>query len=83
MIKFTITKQGGGKLYGLGLSRKNCEKLLEGLPIKVSLFEMGGDTGDEVLLMAGETEAAIRKELEEFIGPDTKQMFGKAPGSQQ
>ena len=42
MVKFSgLTKDGAGRLIGIALSRKNCEKLLEGQPIAVELGEFG------------------------------------------
>lgn len=67
MIKFTM-----GKVVGLGLSRRNCEKLLDKQPIRVALKDLNLDTDIEILLLAGETEQQIASDLREFIGPQTK-----------
>lgn len=81
MVKFSgLTKDGAGRLIGIALSRKNCEKLLEGQPIAVELGEFGlqvcdvpGGTGTkrgppmpgQVLIIAGETEQKILGELQQ------------------
>lgn len=72
-MKFGGETQGGkGRLIGIALSRRNCERLLEGDPITFSLEELGlrvvpmrgGRTRDgQILLVAGETENAILGEL--------------------
>lgn len=42
MVKFSgLTKDGAGRLIGIALSRKNCEKMLEGQPITIDLAEFG------------------------------------------
>lgn len=42
MVKFSgTTRDGLGRLIGIALSRKNCEKLLEGQPIAFDLSELG------------------------------------------
>lgn len=68
MIKF-IGEREGRPMLGLGLSRLNCEKLLDGNPIfidlKVMAFESRVDLNDAtVLIFAGETEEAMLAELE-------------------
>lgn len=50
----------------LGLSRVNCVRLLQGQPIRIEaaeLTEMGLPDGMEVIVMGGETEAAMSEEL--------------------
>lgn len=63
-------------MIGLGLSRLNCQKLLEGKPIFIDLKVMMFDAAERhdlneatVLLFAGETEAAMQAELSKFLGP--------------
>ncbi len=46
----------GRPLLVLGLSRRNCELLLEGRPIKVDLEEVGRPEQGVVLIVGGETE---------------------------
>lgn len=42
MIKFSgLTKGSDGRLIGIALSRRNCERLLEGDPIAFDLEELG------------------------------------------
>lgn len=66
MIKFTSHLQNGKKLIGIGLSRENCNRLLDGKPI---LFD--GDQleefGLQFLIMGGETEETIHNSLKEFL----------------
>lgn len=79
MVKFGgLVNDGKGRLIGIALSRKNCERLLDGEPITFDLNELGmavcddpGGTGSRygtpmparVLIVAGETEDAILTEL--------------------
>lgn len=51
----------------VGLSRKNCEKLLEGKPIILQLSDMGRPP-QIVILCAGETEEALMRELVTHLG---------------
>lgn len=76
MVKFGgETQDGKGRLIGIALSRRNCEKLLEGQPITFDLAELGlrvvpirGEPRlpriGQVLIVAGETEQAILDELQ-------------------
>lgn len=66
-----MLKARGGPVVVLGLSRLNVTRLMEGKPIQFD--------GAEVLLpgitfviMGGETEAAMQRELSEFINASTK-----------
>lgn len=74
MIKFSgmTGEDKRGRLIGIGLSRRNCEKLLEGDPILFELEVLGlrvTTIGEpyprraQVLIVAGETEEAILAEL--------------------
>ncbi len=50
----------------IGLSRKNCMRLLQDQPIHITaeqLAELGLPDGMEVLLIAGESEAALAEQL--------------------
>lgn len=69
MMRFGAQFPNGRKIFGIGLSRANCERLLAGKPIAFPLEEMGGS--GEILIMAGETEQAMAQQLQEYIGPDT------------
>ncbi|HWE97573.1 MAG TPA: hypothetical protein VG269_26695 [Tepidisphaeraceae bacterium] len=62
MIKAIGTK-GNQTLVLLGLSRRNCELLLEGKPIHVDVEKLVPGLRVSVLLIAGETELAITKEM--------------------
>lgn len=71
MIKFTGTAKDGGRLIGLGLSRGNCERLLDNRPIKIDLrADLNIPFKGEIVLLAGETEATIAHALRDFIAPD-------------
>lgn len=62
MIKFTAPIKTGGTLLGLGLSKKNIEKLMQGLPIKIN----GSDINlpnIEVFIMYGETEQKMHEDM--------------------
>jgi hypothetical protein len=53
-------------VFILGLDAENIRRLQAGQPILVSLAELGGT--DDVLIMAGETQADIQAELEKASG---------------
>jgi hypothetical protein len=60
MLKFCGNNRETGRLVlGIGLSRENCEKLLEGRPIHFHTAGMLGLPEIEVFLLAGESEDAI------------------------
>lgn len=72
MIKF-LGSRNGRPLLGIGLSRGNCRKLLEGKPIfidlKVMLFQSGADMNDAtVLIFGGETEQTMQDNLQKLVG---------------
>lgn len=79
MIKFHGKSDNGRHMLGIGLSRKNCEKLLAGQPIHFSLDKMEGSglpwKGD-VLIVAGETEEAITMEMHNMGALDRARIFG-------
>lgn len=62
MIKATGRHSDGRPLLVLGLSRVNCQRLLDDQPIIVNTSEVDLEWG-WILLYAGETEAAMRDEL--------------------
>jgi hypothetical protein len=70
MIKAKATLLGDRPLYLFGLSALNLQRLREGKPIRVELEEMGGV--GEVVIMFGETEGDIARDLSDLIGPDTE-----------
>lgn len=74
MIKFLGVKDGRPML-GLGLSRGNCRKLLEGKPIFIDLkvllgtSDLRADLNDAtVLIFGGETEEAMIEDLKNGVG---------------
>lgn len=67
MIKFSGTNRDTNTpLLGIGLSRANCEALLAGRPIRFSTLGMEGLPTVEILIMAGETETTMARELVEM-----------------
>lgn len=76
MVKFCATiDQGRGRLIGIGLSRENCKRLLEGQPITFDLIELGlavhdggGIRKGQVVIMGGETEEAIKEDVQAGFG---------------
>ena len=66
MVKF-CGRAGGGFLIGIGLTRRNLERLLDGEPIayKIDEHEIPDPhlKGHAILIVAGETEEAILAEL--------------------
>lgn len=68
MLKAMVQKADGGHLVILGLSRRNCELLLEGKPIRVKASDVGiPESTDEIWLMGGESEEAIKAELAKSV----------------
>lgn len=73
MIKF-LGVRDGRPMLGLGLSRGNCERLLQGKPIFIDLKVMIGlrdapDMNDAtVLIFGGENENEMQAELSRYIG---------------
>lgn len=63
MIKFR-GEEKGNPLIGIGLSRKNCERLLAGDPIKFNLREVGLEHNIEVIVFGGETEQSMAAMLQ-------------------
>ena len=56
MVKFSATNETGGPVLGIGLSRENCDRLLEGNPITFTTDSMAGLPALELLLFAGATD---------------------------
>lgn len=72
MIKF-LGERDSRPMLGLGLSRSNCEKLLEGRPIFIDLKVMMMDVQNEpnlndatVLIFGGETEEVMQRDLRKY-----------------
>jgi hypothetical protein len=73
MIKAVAGTDDGQTLIILGLSRMNCEKLLEDQPIKIDTrTQLGIEGGPSVLLFAKESEDDLQETMKKFIGPLTK-----------
>lgn len=70
MIKARGTDDQGNALIILGLSRANTERLHAGMPIRISMVELGF-AGGWIYITAGETEEAIAEDLKPLMGLDT------------
>lgn len=64
MVKFGgfAGEKGERRVLGIGLSRRNCEKLLDGEPIAFKGEELGIDNV-EVVIVGGENERSIVRDL--------------------
>lgn len=71
MIKFTSSGQDGRTLVGLGLSAGNIQRLKEGKPIHVHFEELNLPYKIDLMIMYGETEQELTKELRPFINSRT------------
>jgi hypothetical protein len=74
MLKF-LAEKDGRPMLGLGLSRGNCKKLLDGKPIFIDLKVMMADVSPvpdlseaTVLIFGGENEATMQQELSALMG---------------
>ena len=74
MIKFVFEGKDGKNYLGLGISRENVNRLIEGQPIRVKLAEMreGLTIDGNIMIYFGETERELQDAVAEFIGPETK-----------
>lgn len=75
MLKMAAGGTKDGKpfhLVILGLSHTNLARLKEGRPIKFDGAEVGLPEGTEILIFSGETEQSMAREMQEFIGPQTR-----------
>lgn len=61
MIKALGETKDGKPLLLLGLTKKNCELLLDGKPIKIDLSELGGD--GFVIIYGGQNEKSLASAL--------------------
>lgn len=66
MVKAKFTDGQGHPVVILGLSAGNCQKLQEGQPIVIYMSELGAGEG-RVIIMGGETEQDITRELSQFF----------------
>lgn len=88
MIKAAAEKQDGSLLLVFGLSRRNCELILDGKPILINIEKFrhmaAAATAKkiEICIMGGETEEAIAEELKEFVGPETELIISGSPKGQ-
>jgi len=65
VIKFIgKRKSNGHTVVGLGLSRRNCELLLQDKPIEVDVSKMRPELAITILIVGGENEQAIRDTLD-------------------
>ena len=63
MIKFRATDDKNQPILGIGLSRENCNRLLEGQPIVLWPQETNIDWPGSIVIFAGEDEQSMTKEL--------------------
>lgn len=75
MIKF-LADRDGRPMLGLGLSRGNCERLLQGKPIFIDLKVMMFECADKhdmnnatIFIFGGETEEQMQRDLAGMVGP--------------
>lgn len=61
MIQFSGSDKDGGRLVGIGLSRENTKRLLDGQPILLDLRPHG--LVGSLCIMGGETEADMEREI--------------------
>ncbi len=81
MIKFHGTSPDDREMLGLGLSRKNCERLLAGQPIFIDLDKMasagsGLKMRGVILIIGGETEEAMTDEMHKGGALEHARVFG-------
>jgi len=69
MIKATMRTKEGKDILLLGLSGENVRRLKDGKPIHINGSEMG--LGNDIVIMYGETEAHLYKELQPMVGAET------------
>ena len=67
MLKARGDLADGKKVAIIGLSRRNAELLLEGKPIKVNLEDIGIQGGPLIVLMGGEIEGDVVRELAGYV----------------
>lgn len=64
MLKFSAANAGTGRpVVGIGLSRAECDRLLEGQPIHFATDDMDNLPVIEVYLIAGETEESMTLDM--------------------
>ena len=66
MLKFASTNtKTGERVYFLGLSRDNIDRLTSGQPIKVDLKDLGAQSSTPIVIAFGETEQMIYLDLKQ------------------
>ena len=73
MIIARATREGGGELLLLGLSMKNLERAFAGDPVHIRK-EVHGDgvpDGWEIVIVIGEDEASLYRQLKPLINQNT------------
>lgn len=76
MVKFLATDAAGSHILGLGLSAGNLSRLREGMPILIKKEEVKALTGCdnmEILILYGDTEEDIKKNVEKLTGESTEE----------
>lgn len=64
MIKFSGTNpETGHPLLGIGLSKENCDRLLEGQPIMFPAANMAGLPAIDVFIMGGTDESTMLSDM--------------------
>lgn len=76
MVKF-MGKKNGKPFIGLGLSRANIERMMQGFPILVKGEELGKPEFGEITIFFGETEKGIVDDLVK-TGMISKSMVAEA-----
>ena len=72
MIKFAGNTTNDTPVLGIGLSRENCDRLLEGQPIRFTTEFMQGIPVLEVFIMGGETEADMMNDMLRADAPEVR-----------
>jgi hypothetical protein len=77
MIKFSARRADGGMILGFGITEGNLTRLREGRPMLIRLAELEipfdvTSRASEIVIFYGETEADIERDLQQFIGPETR-----------
>lgn len=75
MLKMSVHGIKDGKpihIIVLGLSHMNLDRLRAGQPILFDGSEVDLPAGTELMIFAGEDEHSMRREVAQFVGPNTK-----------
>lgn len=72
MIKAIAKMNDGRPMLMLGLSGENMTRLMANEPIQIDVGSLGADLPELVIvLLGGQTEAGIQRDLAPLIGPGT------------